>query len=80
VSLCDVTLGPVSGSRNRPLWGGQRTVQRDGDAFGQHIAIRADKNGHLAQRVDLEKLLMVFLIVFVCVDDIQFEALRFRDG
>ncbi len=44
------------------------------------MAIRAYENRHLAQRVQLEQLLMVLLVILVCVDDVQLEALRFRDG
>jgi hypothetical protein len=79
VSLCDVTFCPSVGAE-QTVFGGTRTVQSDGNAFGQHGAICAYKNRHLAQRVYLEKFLIVFLIICVCVDDIQFEALRFGDS
>ena len=58
----------------------ERTVQSNRDTFSQHVAIRAHKNGHLAYRVELEKLLVVLLVVFICVNDIQVETVRFGDS
>ncbi len=82
MSHCEVTFCTSIGAERRPVLGrGEaRTVQSNGDAFGQHMAIRAYENRHLAQRVQLEQLLMVLLVILVCVDDVQLEALRFRDG
>jgi len=82
VSHCEVTFCTSIGAERDRFWeGGEaRTVQSNGDAFGQHMAIRAYENRHLAQRVQLEQLLMVLLVILVCVDDVQLEALRFRDG
>jgi len=86
VSHCEVTFctsircGKETGSGRGGGGGEARTVQSNGDAFGQHMAVRAYENRHLAQRVQLEQLLMVLLVILVCVDDVQLEALRFRDG
>ena len=86
MSLCAVTVLCVQSSwRSRSLLKGRvgetkRTIQSDGNAFSQHVAIRADENGHLAQWVDFTQLRMVFAVLWVCVDDVQRKVLGFRDG
>jgi hypothetical protein len=59
---------------------GSRTIQSNRDAFRQHEAIGAYKDWHLAERVDPQKLLIVLLVVFLRVYDIQLETVRFSDG
>lgn len=85
MSLWDVTFffGSSVAAEQSPFWvfrGPSRTVQSDGNAFGQNMAIRAYENRHLAQRVDLEELLIVLLVFFLGIDEVQFEAMRFRDS
>lgn len=81
MSHCEVTFFPCWSVRCARGWGrGARTVERDGDAFRQDVAVRADEDGHLAQRVQLQQLGMVLRAVLVGVDNVQLQALRFRDG
>lgn len=59
----------------------KHTVQRNGNALAQHVAIGAHKDGDLAEGVDLEQLLVVLgVLVFVCVDNVQLDAVGFGDG
>jgi len=79
VSHCEVTL--ICRSVCAAETGGQtHTVQSNGDAFRQHMAIRADENRHLAQRVQLQQLFVILFVLLVCIHDVQLQALRFRDG
>lgn len=90
MSFCDVTFCSsvareqfqlhVSEDGQKRKTDEQRTVQSDWDAFRQDIAVRANENRHLSQRIYLEKLLVVFLVIFIGIDDVQLEAMRFCDG
>lgn len=80
---CNFFFGSSVAAEQSPFWvfrGPSRTVKSDGNAFGQNMAIRAYENRHLAQRVDLEELLIVLLVFFLGIDEVQFEAMRFRDS
>lgn len=62
----------------------QHTIQRDGNTLGQNITISSHERGDLAQRIDLQQLLVpVWILVLLGQDNLKLQALAFgqsKDG
>lgn len=56
------------------------TVQGDGNAFREDVAIGSNEDGDLAQGIHPEQPLVAFLVLLIMDDDVQFDTLRFGNG